>query len=1098
MTVQVPPPVQNSEFDQTWINWLYELYKRDADVSAVESDVDAAQADATQALADAAAAQSDATQAIADAATAQATADGKIVTFLQASFPVTSVVGAVAGDLWLDSDDNNNMYRHNGGSSDTSADWDDVADGNIATALANAASAQSTADGKITTFYAADASPPTAEGVGDLWYVTDEKVVRRWNGSNWSSQDFATLGATWDSDITNQPDQYVYKNNLVDSSVWLAGMSMPPTDWTYYGALAENEIVYAIGPKGANIPVWECISDTIGSGAGGFVNHPEHDVDINKTYRYAIPVRRTTSDTNGTVYFGIGQSDVCDLNTTTVDTNPYFVVASRSALTQNKWYLLVGYVYPYNTTGLTHDGAACYDMETGEAITVTTTDNFNWNTGITSTSMRAFQFDVTTSGGKIQLASPMIHVVDGSEPSLNELLNSSAIYNSSQSWTDISGSGKPDDNADVTLDNTAGQGVNVANYKFTVLEDVRPADTEFYRVNTNLSYTTSAGFQVYGSYGTQITSTVASPSVSELGFTSGTSDYNMRISGNKKWIVSAYMRASGVSHDVGFKITTPSGSYTTSYQTVTTGSFNRYTYVIDLSADGNETAYLSFLSDSPTSATVWLDGLMVEQQIGNQTTASSFTLPSAEINELAFLDSVDNDTIADNTQITDAGISTSTTGQRIVVNETTNELEFYDSTNTLLCTIGINTGQSTDQTVVLMDGQYQCIDARTSGNRSTIYAINTGGNTAVYGRCDSSNGEGGWFSTLTNNAASVGLKAQATTLNGLPFRIMPSSSNTKPSPVSTYEGAMWVPLDGNSMWAVINGSWRELLHDNSTITQTQIGASAIGTGELNDTTGIQSVSVSTGTTNYIEANSSNYKLDWEIRASTSNRLTYDGITGGVLTLGTSYNDYYHKFTSTINSATAYVRTRYVDASPPYDLGDGEIPLFIYAVVDSNGQVVATSIDKNPPWARMKKPYKHTAEGDIRTIKDMSGFNMTRKEAASAGKLREYMQYFRQAKDVQEKVTTEDKNTYIADKPHPFGRAIEMNGFDVDHTIVMLNPFSEPMLDLYAMHTDYNDDEGSFDIAEMLHENYFIVDNTDSGIKGPPGILVPNFRWKNTS
>jgi len=56
---------------------------------------------------------------------AQATADGKIVTYYQTFAPTN----ASNGDLWLDSDDNNKMYRHNG------TDWVVVDDQRISAAV---------------------------------------------------------------------------------------------------------------------------------------------------------------------------------------------------------------------------------------------------------------------------------------------------------------------------------------------------------------------------------------------------------------------------------------------------------------------------------------------------------------------------------------------------------------------------------------------------------------------------------------------------------------------------------------------------------------------------------------------------------------------------------------------------------------------------------------------------------------------------------------------------------------------------------------------------------------------------------------------------
>ena len=124
--------------------------------------------------ADIATAQADATQAIADAATAQGTADGKVVTFIQASAPTADGTG----DLWFDSDDGNKLYRWSG------AAWVEVQDDDIAQAISDALNAQTTADGKITTFY--QASAPTAEGVGDLWHDTDDGKSYRWDGTDWN------------------------------------------------------------------------------------------------------------------------------------------------------------------------------------------------------------------------------------------------------------------------------------------------------------------------------------------------------------------------------------------------------------------------------------------------------------------------------------------------------------------------------------------------------------------------------------------------------------------------------------------------------------------------------------------------------------------------------------------------------------------------------------------------------------------------------------------------------------------------------------------------------------------------------------------------
>ena len=113
-------------------------------------------------------------EALSDAANAQATADGKIESFYQPPMPTGTV-----GDIWFDTDDGNKQYRHNG------TTFVVVQDAGIGIAISDAAGAQATADGKVTTFIRE--TSPTAEGVGDLWFKASTGELRRWSGSTWGS-----------------------------------------------------------------------------------------------------------------------------------------------------------------------------------------------------------------------------------------------------------------------------------------------------------------------------------------------------------------------------------------------------------------------------------------------------------------------------------------------------------------------------------------------------------------------------------------------------------------------------------------------------------------------------------------------------------------------------------------------------------------------------------------------------------------------------------------------------------------------------------------------------------------------------------------------
>lgn len=120
-----------------------------------------------------------AVSAIAAAAAAQDTADGKIDSYFQSSAPVIGPNDAKLGDLWFDTAHGNKQYRCNGST------WVAVQDTAIGDAIAAAAGAQATADGKVKTFYAASTATPAASGVGDLWYQTDFGILLRWSGSAW-------------------------------------------------------------------------------------------------------------------------------------------------------------------------------------------------------------------------------------------------------------------------------------------------------------------------------------------------------------------------------------------------------------------------------------------------------------------------------------------------------------------------------------------------------------------------------------------------------------------------------------------------------------------------------------------------------------------------------------------------------------------------------------------------------------------------------------------------------------------------------------------------------------------------------------------------
>ena len=139
----------------------------------------------------------DASAALLAASTAQSTADGAIVAFYQDNAPTNAE--SDDGDLWFDTNDGNKIYRYD----EATTTWEVAQDTAIAQAISDASDAQDTADGKVTTFFAASTAPPTAEGEGDLWYVTDEALLKRWSGTAWVEVSSYNTGDLADQDTVD-------------------------------------------------------------------------------------------------------------------------------------------------------------------------------------------------------------------------------------------------------------------------------------------------------------------------------------------------------------------------------------------------------------------------------------------------------------------------------------------------------------------------------------------------------------------------------------------------------------------------------------------------------------------------------------------------------------------------------------------------------------------------------------------------------------------------------------------------------------------------------------------------------------------------------
>ena len=115
-----------------------------------------------------------------DSASAQATADGKAKTYVQDDQPTGGAYNV--GDLWIDTNDGNKLYRYSGTA------WVSAQDAAISTA-------QSTANGKNKVFYSTSAPGSTANTAGDIWWqYASGIVVGQFVGAGGTSWTSAPIG----------------------------------------------------------------------------------------------------------------------------------------------------------------------------------------------------------------------------------------------------------------------------------------------------------------------------------------------------------------------------------------------------------------------------------------------------------------------------------------------------------------------------------------------------------------------------------------------------------------------------------------------------------------------------------------------------------------------------------------------------------------------------------------------------------------------------------------------------------------------------------------------------------------------------------------
>jgi hypothetical protein len=260
------------------------------------------------------------------------------------------------------------------------------------------------------------------------------------------------------------PNSYINMNNWTVSNGSV-------TDYNQNGSTIENQRTLTTNPWGNNDIIWGSYPSGDGEADGGW-STSGINIDKSKLYRFSVWMKRTSSTTGGTAYLGGTAWDATQYLKRTVDgvdePNPYWYYSNISSFTQNVWYLVVGHLYPYNTTYTgRHPDSGLYNA--GSAVKVadiggnTVGGDFKFSSTSTYAYHRVFHYYCGDNTSRLQFYDPRVDLVDGKQPSITELVN----YSPAQ-WRDLSGNG----NNGVLTNKPTYDTNNKGNFSFNGVDDL--------------------------------------------------------------------------------------------------------------------------------------------------------------------------------------------------------------------------------------------------------------------------------------------------------------------------------------------------------------------------------------------------------------------------------------------------------------------------------------------------------------------------------------------------------------------------------------------------------------------------------------------------
>lgn len=191
-------------------------------------------------------------------------------------------------------------------------------------------------------------------------------------------------------------------------------------------------------------------------------------------------------------------------------------------------------------------------------------------------------------------------------------------------------------------------------------------------------------------------------------------------------------------------------------------------------------------------------------------------------------------------------------------------------------------------------------------------------------------------------------------------------------------------------------------------------------------------------------------------------------------------------TATIN---ATVSQRYVTASPPYNIGHGDIAHFIFLKYDSNNEIVAQYIADTPPWAYngptdiRPTDFEDDGHGGIIKKKLVICQGDCPTHPSEGGDPAEYAAFMVNPTTELVVIDNDMKNADMGLIPHPFDE------LEDGERVVLLDPTSDLVDQLAIMH------EVGEDIAKLIAEGHVVIGDEITDCNKPDGVCVHQVSWK---